>query len=276
MRSWNVAKGHGTENDFVIVVDRHGLLNPSAADVQLLCNRRTGVGGDGLLRVVRGSHIPEWEGDPALWFMDYRNADGSISEMCGNGVRVFARFLMEEGLVNDPEIPVGTRAGLRTVTAERSGDLRVDMGRVVVDDQRTPVSLGGQSWEALGADVGNPHAVCFVDDVDGLDLSRGPEFSAERFPAGVNVEFIELVEPGWLRMRVFERGVGETRSCGTGTVAAAAAARAVHGGERWRVDVPGGTLHIELEVDAEGRIERAYMSGPAVVQVRGVALLPDA
>lgn len=277
MRSWNIAKGHGTENDFVIVLDRHGMANPTAADVQALCNRRTGVGGDGLLRAVRGGDIPEWDGDPKLWFMDYRNADGSVSEMCGNGVRVFARYLVEEGLADGPEIPIGTRAGLRTVTLQRDGQIRVDMGRVLVDEERTPVALGGVRFDAVAADVGNPHAVVFVDDVGPLDLTRAPEFDPERFPEGVNVEFLQIVGPGHVRMRVFERGVGETRSCGTGTVAAAAAARLVSGGDDWRVDVPGGTLHIELETDAgTGDITRALMTGPAVVQLHGEVHLSDA
>lgn len=275
MRSWNVAKGHGTENDFVILLDRHGLLNPSAEDVRLLCNRRTGVGGDGLLRVIRGSHIDDWSGDPDLWFMDYRNADGSVSEMCGNGVRVFARYLIEEGLVNGPAIAVATRAGVRTVTLERSGDLTVDMGPVLVDAETTPIRLGERSWDAVPADVGNPHAVCFVESVDELDLTRAPVYASERFPAGVNVEFIEVCGPGHVRMRVFERGVGETRSCGTGTVAAAAVARVRIGGEQWRVDVPGGTLQIDLDTGGAGQVDRAYMTGPAVVQLHGEALLPD-
>lgn len=277
MRSWNIAKGHGTENDFVILLDRHGMANPTAADVQALCNRRTGVGGDGLLRAVRGGDIPEWDGDPKLWFMDYRNADGSVSEMCGNGVRVFARYLVEEGLANGPEIPIGTRAGLRTVTLQRDGQIRVDMGRVLVDEERTPVALGGVTFDAIPADVGNPHAVVFVDDVEPLDLTRAPDFDPDRFPEGVNVEFLQLVGPGHVRMRVFERGVGETRSCGTGTVAAAAAARLVAGGDDWRVDVPGGTLHIELDTDSgTGEITRALMTGPAVVQLHGEVHLPDA
>lgn len=276
MRSWNVAKGHGTENDFVIVIDRHGLLNPSAEDVRLLCNRRTGVGGDGLLRVIPGSHIKDWSGDPSVWFMDYRNADGSVSEMCGNGVRVFARYLVEEGLANGPTIPVATRAGLRTVTLERSGDFTVDMGRVLVGPDTSPVRLGERSWDALPADVGNPHAVCFVESVDDLDLTHAPEYATERFPAGVNIEFVQVLGPGHIRMRVFERGVGETRSCGTGTVAAAAAARVRVGGEQWQVDVPGGTLRIVLDPGAGGQIDRACMTGPAMVQVRGEVLLPDA
>lgn len=276
MRNWNIAKGHGTENDFVILLDRHGMANPTPADVQALCNRRTGVGGDGVLRAVRGSEIPEWDGDPKVWFMDYRNADGSVSEMCGNGVRVFARYLVEEGLANGPEIPIGTRAGLRTVTMQRDGQIRVDMGRVLVDEERTPVSLGDVTFDAVPADVGNPHAVVFVDDVAPLDLTRVPAFDPQRFPAGVNVEFLQLVGPGHVRMRVFERGVGETRSCGTGTVAAAAVARAVSGGDRWRVDVPGGTLHIELQAgEKAGTIARALMTGPAVVQLHGEVQLPD-
>ncbi|MDO5499269.1 MAG: diaminopimelate epimerase [Propionibacteriaceae bacterium] len=288
MRSWTIAKGHGTENDFVIVLDRHGMMNPTPEDVRMLCNRRTGVGGDGVLRVVKGSQIPEWDGDPQIWFMDYRNADGSVSEMCGNGVRVFARYLLDADLAHGTEIPVGTRAGLRTVTVQRDGQFRVDMGRVRVDAVRTPITHDGVTYDAIGADVGNPHAVVAVADVAALDLNRAPEFDPERFPEGVNVEFVESIGAGHVRMRVFERGVGETRSCGTGTVAVAAAARQLAGGELWRVDVPGGILRIEL-TEAEdaragagtggrgeesGASARAYLTGPAVVQVRGEILLP--
>ncbi|NNG19388.1 diaminopimelate epimerase [Naumannella sp. ID2617S] len=267
MRSWSVAKGHGTENDFVIIVDRHGMLAPSDGDVRFLCDRRAGIGGDGLLRAIKAQHIPEWDGDPDLWFMDYRNADGSISEMCGNGVRVFARFLNEEGLANDPLIPIGTRAGLRTAHLERDL-IRVDMGPVTLDEQTTPIRLGDREWAAIGVDVGNPHAVCEVDDVDTLDLTRAPGFSSERFPRGVNVEFVQRISEHQVRMRVFERGVGETRSCGTGTVAAAAAARHWYGGDSWQVDVLGGQLQIELA-------DQAYLTGPAVVVLRGEVLLPD-
>lgn len=270
MRTWNIAKGHGTENDFVIVADRDGAPNPTVEEIRALCNRRTGVGGDGLLRVVRGGEVPEWAGDPDLWFMDYRNGDGSIAEMCGNGIRVLARYLIDEGLAAGPEIPIGTRAGLRTVTMQDDGQVRVDMGRVVVDAARTPVTLGGEQFEAIGVDVGNPHAVAFVEAVAPLDLTRAPGLNPQRFPEGVNVEFVEIVGPGHVRMRVFERGAGETRSCGTGTVAVAAAAREIAGGDRWQVDVPGGTLWIELEPGAEaGVIQRAQMTGPAVIYLHG-------
>ncbi|GAB3713705.1 diaminopimelate epimerase [Mariniluteicoccus flavus] len=269
MRSWTVAKGHGTENDFVIIADRHGMLDPSAADVRYLCDRRAGIGGDGLLRAIKAEHIAEWHGDPDIWFMDYRNADGSVSEMCGNGVRVFARFLSEEGLTDALTIPIGTRAGLREATLEPSGLIRVGMGAVSVDDREVAVTIAGQELVGTPADVGNPHVVCVVDDVDAYDLTRQPAYDPEVFPDGVNVEIIQPAGEGRIRMRVHERGVGETRSCGTGTVAAAAvAARRLRGGDTWKVHVPGGVLQIELG-------EQAYMTGPAVIVMQGTVQLPD-
>ncbi|WP_026926858.1 diaminopimelate epimerase [Granulicoccus phenolivorans] len=266
MRRWSFAKGHGTENDFVILLDRDNLVNPTAEEVRFLCDRRAGIGGDGLLRVAYDT--PEF---PGQWFMDYRNADGSIAEMCGNGVRVFTLFLHEEGLVDRSEFAIGTRAGQRTVTLLPDGRIRVGMGVPTVDSEPTPVRLGERSWAAVGVDVGNPHAVCNVASVAELNLVQGPEYSAERFPEGVNVEFIERVGEHHLRMRVFERGVGETRSCGTGTVAAAAVAAHQAGGtdERpWRIDVPGGTVEIEFGAD------QAYLTGPAVIVARGEVLVP--
>ncbi|TDO92798.1 diaminopimelate epimerase [Enemella evansiae] len=267
MRSWSIAKGHGTENDFVIMVDRHGMLDPSDDDVRFLCDRRSGIGGDGLLRAIKAQHIPEWDGDPDIWFMDYRNADGSIAEMCGNGVRVFARYLNEEGLANEPVIPIGTRAGLRTAYLDREL-VRVDMGAVAVDQTPTTIRLGEREFTAMPADVGNPHAVVEVDDVRSLDLSRAPQFDPERFPDGVNVEFVQRVGDREVAMRVHERGVGETRSCGTGTVATAAAASQWYGGDEWQVDVLGGQVQVELG-------EVAWLTGPAVIVFRGEVLLPD-
>ena len=261
MRSWSVAKGHGTQNDFVVMVDRHGMANPSPADVRFLCDRRAGLGGDGLLRAIKAEHIDDWDGDPGLWFMDYRNADGSVSEMCGNGVRVFAKFLVEEGLASGSVIPIATRAGLRPATMLRDGRISVHMGPVVVDDQTTDVRLGATSWPAAAVDVGNPHAVCPVADVDVLDLRGAPQVSRTRFPNGVNVEFVQPVADHHIRMRVLERGVGETRSCGTGVVAAAAATSWGNelGDGLWRVDVPGGTLEVTLSAGA------ADLCGPAVI-----------
>lgn len=282
MRKWTFAKGHGTKNDFVIVRDRHGTVRIDDADVRFLCDRHAGIGGDGLLRVTKASSIPEWEGDPDLWFMDYRNADGSIAEMCGNGLRVFVRYLMEEGLASGESIPVATRAGLRTVQPLIDGRLRCGMGPVRLADEPVTVTieiphLGPQgSWQATAVDVGNPHAVCFLEDSDvslvELDLGREPIWTpADRFPAGTNIEFVEVIDERHISMRVHERGAGETLSCGTGTVAAAHAyarrAGLVDG--EVRVDVPGGWVVVWLGE------QEATLTGPAVIVARGETWLPD-
>ncbi|MEL4505687.1 diaminopimelate epimerase [Luteococcus sp. H138] len=275
MRKWSFAKGHGTKNDFVILRDRHGMVKMSDADVRYLCDRRGGIGGDGLLRVTLASSIPEWEGDPDLWFMDYRNADGSIAEMCGNGLRVFIRYLLEEDMAAGEQITVATRAGLRHAWPLIDGRIRTDLGTVTLADEPVEITTGDCSWQATEVSVGNPHAVCFLADgqeLDGLDLTREPSWSpAERYPHGTNVEFVEVLEERHMRMRVHERGAGETLSCGTGTVAAAAAyaRRAALGDGEIRVDVPGGWLTVELAGD------RAMLTGPAVIVARGEAWLPD-
>ena len=128
MRRWRFSKGHGTQNDFVVLLDRENVLHPSDDDVRWLCDRRAGIGGDGLLRVVLARHVPEWDGDPDLWFMDYRNADGSVAQMCGNGVRVFVRYLLDEGLASGPDVDVATRAGLKPASVLLDGRVRVGMG----------------------------------------------------------------------------------------------------------------------------------------------------
>ena len=262
------AKGHGTRNDFVVFADPDNLLDLSAEQVAFLCDRRGGVGGDGILRAVRANQVREWSGEPDVWFMDYRNADGSIAEMCGNGVRVFLRYLEEQGLVTGERVSVATRAGLRTGSFLPDGRIAVTMGPVTRGDQ-VRVGVGGDSWAALSVDVGNPHAVAEVDSgaqLDALDLSDAPSWEPSgAFPNGVNVEFVVREAPGRLRLRVHERGVGETESCGTGVVAAAVAAgQSGH----CTVEVIGGTL----EVDLTG--PEAVLIGPAVVVARGTCLLP--
>ena len=270
------AKGHGTRNDFVLVTDADDTAGLTDDDVRFLADRRSGVGGDGLLRAVRARHIPEWEGDPDLWFMDYRNADGSIAEMCGNGVRVFARYLVEEGLVPEgtTSIDLGTRAGLRTAELLPDGRVRVWMGRPETNDAGTVVRVDGQEWGATSVDVGNPHAVVLLGEGDALaslDLGDAPEWTPRaNFPHGVNVEFVDELAEDRVRMRVFERGVGETESCGTGTVAVASAVARAHGKTegRWTVEVPGG----EVVVDLAGG--EAWLTGPAVIVARGHVDLP--
>ena len=280
MHSRTFAKGHGTENDFVLLVDRDARESLTDDQVRWICDRRAGIGADGILRAVAGRHIPEWSGDPDSWFMDYRNADGSIAEMCGNGVRVFVRHLVDEGLVVGPTVPVGTRAGLRMTEVLPDGRIRVEMGpaRVALEDVRV-LTADHRDLVAVPVDVGNPHAVSFVSDPSAIDLRDAPTWHpAEAFPAGVNAEFVSSRGPRHLEMRVFERGSGETRSCGTGTVAAAAAWHHRHhdgaverapaaGAVVYRVDVPGGTVEVELG-------ERTYLTGPAVIVARGELLVP--
>jgi diaminopimelate epimerase len=274
VRRWQFSKGHGTQNDFVVLLDRENVLHPSDDDVRWLCDRRAGIGGDGLLRVVLARHVPEWDGDPDLWFMDYRNADGSIAQMCGNGVRVFVRYLLDEGLANGPDVDVATRAGLKPASVLLDGRVRVGMGTVSVGPGTVRVSTAdGSTHDATPVDVGNPHAVSFSTRLDALDLTRAPVWEpADRFPEGVNLEFVEPVGERHVAMLVFERGVGETRSCGTGTVAVAAAARAREGSGdgTWTVDVPGGRVEVELVGD------QAFLTGPAVLVAHGEVTLPNA
>lgn len=270
-------KGHGTENDFVILPDPDGLLELSPGTVARLCDRRAGIGGDGLLRVVRSAAHPEardMAGD-AEWFMDYRNADGSVAEMCGNGVRVFVRHLERAGLVKPGDVAVATRAGVkRTHLAEDGSGVTVSMGPAVLPGGGVTVRVGGLGWPALHVSMGNPHAVAFVGDLaDAGRLLDAPDVEpASAYPAGTNVEFVVDRGTRHVAMRVHERGSGETRSCGTGACAVMVAAARRDGldpaadGEdaTYTVDVPGGTLVITERTD--GGIE---MTGPAVIVAEG-------
>ena len=257
------AKGHGTANDFVIIPDPDGRLDLSPEQVEALCDRRRGLGGDGLLRVVRTRALAL--NADAEWFMDYRNADGSISEMCGNGVRVYARYLVESGLAAGPTLPILTRAGL--VVAE------VDDETIAVELPpprllgRSTVRLRGDAYAGIVVDVGNPHLVCPVPDPSTVDLSVAPELDPSEFPNGGNVELV-ATEGVHVRMRVVERGVGETMSCGSGAMAAAAVALAEAGLAEGTatVEVPGGRLTVTV------RDGRAILAGPAVIVATGVVV----
>lgn len=279
-------KGHGTENDFVIVPDPEGELELGPELVARLCDRRAGIGGDGLLRVVRSAAHPEAAGqaDQAEWFMDYRNGDGSVAEMCGNGVRVFARHLVRAGLAEPGDLAVATRAGVRRVHVakdgpEGPGDITVDMGRAAFPGpEGIEVAVGPHRWSAVNVNMGNPHAVAFVADLaEAGDLLTPPRVSPEdAYPEGVNVEFVVGCGPRHVAMRVHERGSGETRSCGTGACAVMAAAARRDGADpavtgrpvSYTVDVPGGRLLITERAD--GGIE---MTGPAVIVAEGVVTL---
>ena len=275
MRTWSFAKGHGTLNDFVLIKDRSGMLNPSEDDVRFLCDRRAGIGADGVLRAVKAQNMPGWAGPGNPWFMDYRNADGSIAEMCGNGIRVFARWLIEEDLATGDVIEIATRAGSRRVTVRQDGRISATMGVPQWSEEETRVRLGGRDWWGHPVDVGNDHCVVHVaeEDLASLDLTGPLELDRRRFPRGANVEFVVDVGPSHVRMRVLERGVGETMSCGTGVVAASLDLRRRTDASMATVtvDVPGGTLTVGFGPDGE-----ALLTGPAVIVARGEVILPDA
>ena len=248
--------GHGTENDFVLVFDPDEEISISPSQVAAICNRTSGVGSDGLIRITK----PD-----GRWFMDYRNSDGSIAEMCGNGIRVMARYLVERGYQNEGIFPINTRAGLKHLRVPKVGDITVNMGQVGADEDEICVKVHDRVWQGYNIDMGNPHAVVFVDSLDEAgDLKEPPLVTPkDAYPEGVNVEFVEFGENRELKMRVYERGVGETRSCGTGTCAVALAASISRGEKlpaRWVIFPPGGRL--EVEIDAHSN---ATLTGPAVL-----------
>lgn len=274
-------KGHGTGNDFVILPDPDGALDLTPGLVAALCDRRRGLGGDGVLRVVRAAKHPDGAAlaGEAEWFMDYWNSDGSFAEMCGNGARVFVRYLLATGLATPSggALPLATRAGL--VRARVEGEaVAVEMRRPRLYDAAI-ATIGGLTLPGAAVDVGNPHLVCALPaslELSGLDLTRAPEVDPSVFPAGVNVEFTAPGEPvdgtdGHVLMRVYERGSAETLSCGTGACAVAAVALRDAGRDTGTVavDVPGGRLTVTVTADS------CWLSGPAVLVATGDITLPD-
>ena len=275
-------KGHGTENDFVVLDDPEGRMDLTAEQVRALADRRAGIGGDGVIRAVRtrsaGIDAPE---DAPEWFMDYRNADGSVAEMCGNGVRVIAAHLRRAGHVAEDRFALWTRAGVRTVeilgapaTPGADWSVRVGMGRSALTPAARSVVVDGHRLEAADVDMGNPHAVAFLPEgleLEDLDLQLRPP-AADPAPAqGTNIELVASRGTRHVAMRVLERGVGETRSCGTG-VAAVGVASALRAGddsrEPWTVDVPGGRLQVSWSADGE-----VQLTGPARLVADGTTLV---
>ncbi|OIN80630.1 diaminopimelate epimerase [Mycobacterium malmoense] len=275
------AKGHGTQNDFVLLPDLDAELTLTATQVAAVCDRHRGLGADGVLRITTAGaaatagvleRLPDGVGAND-WYMDYRNADGSAAQMCGNGVRVFAHYLRASGLESRDEFVVGSLAGARLVTLHHAdatdADVTVDMGKANRLGAGEAV-IGGRRFTGLAVDVGNPHLAC-VDprlspaELAALDVGAPVRFDRARFPDGVNVEVLTAAVGGVAHMRVHERGVGETRSCGTGTVAAAVAALADAGADTGTltVRVPGGDVTVTV-TDAT-----SYLRGPSVLVARG-------
>jgi diaminopimelate epimerase len=263
-----LVKGHGTENDFLVLPDLDGELELTPELVRALCDRHAGLGADGVLRVVRSANDPEAKemAAEAEYFMDYRNSDGSTAEMCGNGIRVLVRYLQRVSLV-EGAAAVATRGGVRRVRIRGGGNVTVDMGlpRVLAD---RPVATAAPLAATPGTvlELPNPHVVVPVGSRDvlaSLDLTRAP-LVEPALPHGQNVEFVVRVSNRHLAMRVHERGVGETRSCGTGLCAAAVATAVADGsgadGTAWRVEVPGGSCEVVWRTDGE-----VELTGPAVL-----------
>jgi diaminopimelate epimerase len=280
-------KGHGTGNDFVLFTDPDGDVDLTPSQIAAIADRHFGVGADGVIRAVRSGALPDGaaalaEDAAAEWFMDYHNADGSVAEMCGNGIRVFARYLLDNGLtelVDGDTLAIGTRSGVRDVQRNLSG-FQADLGRWNLDGteplvraRNLPVARPG-----LGINVGNPHVVVALaseDELDSADLGYIPQLDPEA-PDGANIEFVVPLEPlvkdgiGRIRMRVHERGSGETLSCGTGAVAAALATRHWAGPgapNQWTVQVPGGTVGVRMFPAEDG--EHVSLSGPAELVFEG-------
>jgi len=280
-RTLTVMKGHGTENDFVVLPDLDAVVSMSPSMVQALCDRRAGIGADGVLRVTRTALATEpdvrAQAGVAEYFMDYHNADGSIAETCGNGLRVFGRYLEHTGLA-DPGagVTVATRGGPRALSFS-DGHITAEIGPAAVRPERPRVSAQGLTgeYDSLALDLPNPHVVvelASVDDLAALRLADPPRV-APGLPEGQNVEFVVRTGPGRLRMRVHERGSGETRSCGSGICAVVAAMAGPAGWsadrEPWLVEVPGGQCRVWW--NAAGAM---MLSGPAVL-VASLELSPQ-
>jgi diaminopimelate epimerase len=275
------AKGHGTQNDFVLLPDPDAALSLTPAAVSALCDRRRGLGADGVLRVTTAGaalnagvfdRLPEGV-DTSDWYMDYRNADGSIAQMCGNGVRVFAHYLRASGMETRDEFVVGSLAGPRPVVMHdwtpTTADVTVEMGKTNQLGVGEAI-VGGRPFAGLAIDVGNPHLACVdadltIEELAALDVAAPVQFDHDQFPEGVNIEVLTAPVDGSVTMRVHERGVGETRSCGTGTVAAAVAALAFSGATTGalQVRIPGGEVTVTVTDSS------SYLRGPSVLVAHG-------
>lgn len=273
-----VYKVHATGNDFVVYLDADGVYEPTADEVRFLCDRHFGIGGDGLIRLahpravsdLNDAQLADCAAGDADWFMDYRNADGSLAEMCGNGTRAITLFAQRQGIADQPggePFRLGTRAGVKVLTslgnvpALGKDVFQVEMGAWKRGDlDGYEVTIPGTAGSARGTfvDMGNPHVVAVLEDafaslpnVEDLDLTVKPVVSPE-IPTDQNVEFVRIDEQsegddaGEATMRVNERGCGETLSCGTGLCATAVTLRAKTGIDHWTITVRGGTLRVDV------------------------------
>ena len=248
--------GHGTENDFVLVFDPPDEISITTAQTAAICNRESGIGADGLIRITKRDE---------KWFMDYRNADGSLAEMCGNGIRVMARYLVERGHQPEGIFAINTRDGIKHLRVPMVDDISVNMGKVSDENEEITAAVEGKIWNGYNINVGNPHAVVFVEKIEDVgSLKDAPVVRPkDAYPEGVNVEFVEIMPNHEAKMRVHERGSGETKSCGTGTCAVALAATMQMKENlpaRWVIYPPGGRLVVDIDPHSN-----ATLTGPALL-----------
>lgn len=269
-------KMQGLGNDYVYVnCFKETIENPPEM-AKKVSNRNFGIGSDGLI-MINPSDVADFE-------MEMYNADGSRSEMCGNGIRCVGKYVYDYGLTEKERISVETLAGIKyldlTVEDGKVKLVKVDMGSpelvpenipIVADGNRVidePINVNGTEYRMTGVSMGNPHAVVYVEDVKGLDIETiGPAFeNHERFPNRVNTEFVKVLDRNTVEMRVWERGSGETMACGTGACAVAVAC-ILNGFTEDKVTVKllGGDLQIEWDKEAD----KIYMTGPAEVSFDG-------
>ena len=302
-----VVKLHGLGNDFIFIDDLSHEIDLTPEQVAWLCDRHFGIGGDGVI-LVRPS-----EKSDCVAYMHYINSDGTLAQMCGNGVRCFAKYLVDRGHVSEADsFTVETLAGPRTIDYETDANGKltlatVDMGEPILEPAQVPTTIEANAtavdtpcvldsplsspygtFDFSCVSMGNPHAVCFIEDMDALpdelfaDAARktletlridevGAFFEGhEAFPEKANIEFATVTDDG-LAMRVFERGCGETLACGTGTCATAVAAALTNrAGRETDVALKGGTLHIHYADDGH-----VYMTGPAEEVFAGIVALPE-
>ncbi len=280
------AKMNGLGNDFVFIEDLDGTLDLTPEAVQWFCDRHFGIGADGLI-LVRPAISPD-----AHFYMHYFNADGSLAEMCGNGARCFAKYVVDHALVpaDATTLTIETLGGLKPVTFTRAHDgtldlATVDMGIPALAPADIPTTFEGTHVYDCPVDtpegeiritavsMGNPHVVTWVDDVEAAPVDTiGPFLERhEAFPRGTNVEFAEFVDETTVRVRVWERGVGETLACGTGACATlVAAVLSCRTGREATIELPGGELTVRWHED-----DHVYLTGSAAVSFVGTIEIPD-
>lgn len=279
-------KMNGLGNDFIVIDDRDSTIDMTPDAVAWFCDRHFGIGGDGLI-LVRPAVNPD-----ADYYMHYHNADGSLAEMCGNGARCFAKYVVDHGLVpgEATSLVIETFGGLKPVTFTRDDDGRlvtatVDMGVPLFAPEQIPADFEGSliydcpldtpfgTFDLTAVNMGNPHVIIWVEDLDGAPVETVGPFIAthERFPHGTNVEFAQLIDPTTIRMRVWERGVGETLACGTGACAVLVAGTlSCRVGREATIELPGGELEIRWHEN-----DHVYMTGSAAVSFIGTVELAD-